>query len=61
MDGTNKAYGANEYRNSNVGIEGYLVELGYINVDEDLDNILENADLYAQAITNSITNFYGIK
>ena len=61
VDGTNKAYGANEYRNSNVGIEGYLVELGYINVDEDLDNILENADLYAQAITNSITNFYGIK
>lgn len=61
VDGTNKAYGVNEYRNSNVGVEGYLVELGYINVDEDLDNILENADLYAQAITNSISNFYGIK
>ena len=61
VNGTNKAYGVNEYRNSNVGIEGYLVELGYINVDEDLDNILENGNLYAQAITNSIANFYGIK
>ena len=61
VDGTNKAYGVNEYRNSNVGIEGYLVELGYINVDKDLDNILENGNLYAQAITNSIANFYGIK
>ena len=61
VDGTNKAYGVNEYLNSNVGVEGYLVELGYINVDEDLDNILENGNLYAQAITNSIANFYGIK
>lgn len=61
VDGTNKAYGVNEYRNSNVGIEGYLVELGYINVDKDLDNILENGNLYTQAITNSIANFYGIK
>ena len=61
VDGTNKAYGVNEHRDSNVGIEGYLVELGYINVDEDLDNILENANLYIQAITDSIVNFYEIK
>ena len=61
VDGTNKAYGVNEHRDSNVGIEGYLVELGYINVDEDLDNILENANLYTQAITDSIVNFYEIK
>ena len=61
VDGTNKAYAANEYRNSNIGVEGFLVELGYINVDEDLENILENSNLYAQAITNSIVNFYEIK
>ena len=60
VDGTNKAYGVNEYRNSNVGIEGYLVELGYINVNEDFENILENEDLYAKAIVNSITTFYKI-
>ena len=61
VDGTNKAYGVNEYRNSNVGIEGYLVELGYINVDEDLDNILENENLYMKAIVDSITTFYKIQ
>lgn len=61
VDGTNKAYGVNEYRNSNVGVEGYLVELGYINVDEDLDNILENEDLYMKAIVDSITTFYKIQ
>ena len=60
VDGTNKAYGVNEYRNSNVGIEGYLVELGYINVEEDLENILENEDLYAKAIVDSIKSFYKI-
>lgn len=61
VDGTNKAYGVNEYRNSNVGVEGYLVELGYINVDEDLDNILENENLYMKAIVDSIMNFYKIQ
>ena len=61
VDGTNKAYGVNEYRNSNVGVEGYLVELGYINVDEDLENILENEDLYMKAIVDSITTFYKIQ
>ena len=61
VDGTNKAYGVNEYLNSNVGVEGYLVELGYINVDEDLDNILENEDLYMKAIVDSITTFYKIQ
>ena len=60
VDGTNKAYGVNEYRNSNVGVEGYLVELGYINVDEDLDNILENENLYMKAIVDSIKSFYKI-
>lgn len=61
VDGTNKAYGVNEYRNSNVGIEGYLVELGYINVDEDFENILENEDLYMKAIVESIKSFYKIQ
>ena len=60
VDETNKAYGVNEYRNSNVGVEGYLVELGYINVDEDLDNILENENLYMKAIVDSIKSFYKI-
>ena len=60
VDGTNPNYAANKYRNSNVGIEGYLIELGYINVDKDLKNILNNEDLYAKAIADSINSFYKI-
>lgn len=61
VDGTNPNYSENIYRNTNVGIEGYLIELGYINVDEDLDNILNNSDSYIEAIVNSINMFYNIK
>lgn len=61
VDGTNPSYAANKYRNTNVGIEGYLIELGYINVDEDLENILNNEDLYAKAIAESINSYYKIK
>ncbi len=59
-DGTSSYYSENIYRNSNVGVEGYLIELGYMNVDEDLYNILENSDLYMQAIADSINEFYNI-
>ena len=60
VDGTNESYGENKYRNSNVGLEGYLIELGYINSDEDLENILENQSSYIEAITTSIDEFYKI-
>ena len=35
MDGRNKAYPKNDYYNSNMGIESYLLELGYINCKND--------------------------
>ena len=54
VDGRNTDYGANKYINSNIGLEAYLLELGYINFDKDLDNILENQDLYVQAIVKSV-------
>ena len=60
VDGTNPNYGENKYRNSNVGLEGYLIELGYINSDEDLYNILENESSYVEAICTSIDTFYKI-
>ena len=47
--------------NGRVGVEGYLIELRYINVDEDLSNILRNRELYMQAIIESINNYYKIK
>ena len=60
VDGTNESYGVNEYRNSNVGLEGYLIELGYINSNKDLENILDNQDSYMEAICTSIDEFYKI-
>lgn len=61
VDGSNPSYSENRYRNSNVGVEGYLIELGYMNVNSDLRNILNNGDLYMQAITDSINSYYKIK
>lgn len=60
VDGRNTSYAANKYVNSNVGIEGYLIELGYMIIDDDLNNIVSNGDKYMQGIANSIESFYGL-
>ena len=56
VDGRNKSYGKNKYYDSNVGIEAYIIELGYMNVSKDLDNIVKNEELYTQAIVEAIKN-----
>ena len=61
VNGSNSSYGENIYRNSNVGVEGYLIELGYMNVNSDLRNVVNNGDLYMQAITDSINSYYKIR
>lgn len=58
VDGRNKSYGENKYRNSNVGVEGYLIELGYMVIQEDLNNIINNSELYVKGIAQSISDFY---
>ena len=55
MDGRNKAYPRNDYYNSNMGIESYLLELGYINCKTDLTNLLNNQDGYVSGIVKAIT------
>ncbi len=55
VDGRNKNYGTNKYYNSNIGIETYSIELGYMHIDDDLDNILKNENLYMQAISDSFS------
>ena len=55
MDGRNKAYPRNDYYNSNMGIESYLLELGYINCKTDLNNLLNNQDGYVSGIVKAIT------
>ena len=54
VDGRNTYYGANKYVDSNIGIEGYLIELGYMSIEEDLNNVLENEATYMRAISESI-------
>ena len=59
VDGRNPSYGKNKYYDSNIGIEAYLLELGYMKNEKDLNNIIKNKDRYVQAIVNTINEFYG--
>ena len=52
VDGRNKSYSANEYYNSNIGIECYQIELGYIKTD--LEKILNEKENYITAIGDAI-------
>lgn len=54
VDGRNKEYKANLYYNSSLGNESYLLELGYINSDTDLNNLLNNKEGYLNGIVQSI-------
>lgn len=58
VDGRNSSYGKNKYFDSNIGIEAYLIELGYMNAQKDLNNIVKNEDLYTQAIVDTIQSFF---
>lgn len=60
IDGRNPNYDKNPYYNSNIAVEAYLLELGFINYDVDLNNILNNSDLYIQAIVKSIREHYNL-
>jgi N-acetylmuramoyl-L-alanine amidase len=61
IDGRNKNYGVNKYYNSNVGVESYLLELGFMNCKTDLDNIVSNKKLYVDAITASVKQYLNIE
>ena len=56
VDGRNTAYSANEYYDSNQGLECYQIELGYIK--NDLDIITNEKENYIEAITEVICNNY---
>ena len=60
VDGRNKSFGTNKYYNSNVGIETYQIELGYMAIENDLQNILNNPQGYIDGIIESIKNHYKI-
>ena len=50
VDGRNTNYGKNPYYNSNIGVESYLVELGFMNFNQDFNNILNTKSLYIEGI-----------
>ncbi|MBQ8891477.1 MAG: N-acetylmuramoyl-L-alanine amidase [Bacilli bacterium] len=61
IDGRNKKKPSNPYYNSNHGCESYLVELGYISSDTNLDLLINKKDKYIEAIKESIKNELNIK
>lgn len=54
VDGRNKRYGKNEYYQSDIGVESYLIELGYIINKKDLNNMINNQDAYIKAIQKTV-------
>ncbi len=58
VDGRNRFYSANKYFNSNVGIEGYSIDLGYMYIKKDLNNVIKNKNLYMKAIADCISKKY---
>ena len=46
----------NAYYNSNIGSEAYLLELGYLSNQSDLQNLINKQELYVEAIVKSIKN-----
>lgn len=58
VDGRNTSYGKNKYYNSNVGIECYLIQLGFMSCQEDLNNIANNMQSYVDGISETIKTNY---
>ena len=52
VDGRNTSFGANKYYKSNIGIEWYQIELGYIKTD--LEKLLSEKEQYTKAIADAI-------
>ena len=48
----------NPYANSNVGTETYLLELGYLSNQSDLNNMINNIDKFVDGIAISIKTLY---
>ena len=58
IDGRNKTLDNNPYIDSNIAPEAYLLEIGFINSQNDINNLLKNQESYINAIVNSIVSNY---
>ena len=62
VDGRNTSIGNNPYYNSNITAEAYLLELGFINSQADVNNLINNKEAYINAIADAIvSNYSGLK
>ena len=58
VDNRNSKIIGNPYTKSNVGTEAYLLELGYISNEKDLNIMINSLDKYVDAIAMSIKSLY---
>jgi N-acetylmuramoyl-L-alanine amidase len=56
-DGRNPKYGRNLHYNSNIGTEGYLIELGFLVNDNDKHNLVNNKKGYATGLLRGILEY----
>lgn len=49
--------GENKYRNSNVGLESYILELGYINNPSNVEMVKNNKDKYMSLLSDEIDKY----
>lgn len=58
VDDRNSEILGNPYTKNNVGTETYLMELGYLSNQNDLNNMINNMDKYVEGIAISIKSLY---
>ncbi len=54
VDGRNPLYEANPYRDSNITAEGYIIEMGYMNTQSNLEDLVKNYESYAQKFVDGL-------
>lgn len=59
VDGRDADVGENPYYNSNIGVEGYLVEMGYLTNFADYENLTTHSDQYVEALYQAIMTELG--
>jgi len=60
IDGRNDKHGLNKYYNSNKTAEPYLIELGYMNYNKDLENIVKKPESFSKAIATALEEYLKI-
>ena len=54
VDGRNPKFGTNMFVNSNIGVEAFLLELGYMNNEANLQKLVNEKEGYVEGIVKTI-------